>query len=241
MVSFLSCSKARTMYLLPSFTTPIHEHGTLILPSPATSPSFIFAAYSSTVQMLLGPIARCVRLLRAHISCSAGRVFRRRRPFFTAHLLSSGLWFHCHTRPNGLPLRPPLPSKSSLRQYGACGSAALSPAGMSMSGFSHVRGARPRLPGSPTMGHPSVHVTGANVTVRPTEWKSIISSAYQSPFCVCTMPPWCMLPAATAFESVLAIDIALPSGTMRPFHFVRPTGKYPNVSSAVMVHCSYGP
>ena len=40
-VSLVACSKQRRTVCLPSFTMPIHEQGTLILPKPATSPSFI--------------------------------------------------------------------------------------------------------------------------------------------------------------------------------------------------------
>ena len=39
------------------------------------------------------------------------------------------------------------------------------------------------------MGQPSFHVMGIRHTVRPMEWKSIISKAHHEPSLYCTMPP----------------------------------------------------
>ena len=175
-VSLSTCWKHLSMSRFPSFTTPAHEQGTLMLPSPATSPSFKRPTRNSTVVVDSGPMTRCVSVLRAHISCEAGRAWSRNRPPVSCHSLSSGLWFHCQMRPNRGPL------KSSLRSYGAR-------RGCPCTGFVHVRGARPRLPSSPTIGHPSFHVTGMRSTVRPMEWKSCMSRAHHCPSGVETMPP----------------------------------------------------
>jgi hypothetical protein len=59
-------------------------------------------------------------------------------------------------------------------------------------GFTQMRGDRPRLPGSPKYGQPSVHVTGVSVVNRPTELASIIERPHHSPSGVSTMPPWWM-------------------------------------------------
>ena len=53
-----------------------------------------------------------------------------------------------------------------------------------------MRGVRPRLPGSPKYGHPSLQVTGESAVNRPTELASIIEKPHHSPARVSTMPPW---------------------------------------------------
>ena len=122
MVSLVSCSKHRSVYApfpffsfspFLIFTTPIQEQGTLMLPRPAMSPAFRFLTFSSTVVMARGPMTRCVSVLRAHMSCSAGWVRSCNFPFFRLHILSSGLWFHCQMRPSWFW------SKLSERRYGA--------------------------------------------------------------------------------------------------------------------------
>ena len=178
MVSLSSCWNHLSFRLLPSFTIPAQEQGMLMLPRPATSPSFMCRVSSSTLTCDTGPMALCVSVLRAHSSCVAGMASMRSFPPLRLHIFSSGLWFHCQIRSSWRPL------KSSLRLYGACG-CTLAP----VDGLSHVRGARPRLPSSPIIGHPSFHVTGIRSTVRPMEWKSCISNAHHCPSGVETMPP----------------------------------------------------
>src|ERR1035441_2687653 len=95
--SMLMFWRITTRHLPASRTTPIHAEVSRSIDSPARSPSFIAASFSTIVAVEAGPRMRCVSVFRAAYRSSVTVAVWSVRPWPADHLVLSGLWFHSHS------------------------------------------------------------------------------------------------------------------------------------------------